>query len=459
MDVVVSSRIQCRIDYRMDRIEKRNPHEHIPAMFLRGTFYGQIRYQLIPPEMRDLLPPEGTDHAGEPADLAYYVPADHFFGRGRDASPLQAKVREGHNRSITFYRFTPFKDEYGNDFYFADVKGAGGFVTHGKRHQGSELARRTVDGVMRYQGIYPQHRFENDDYFAELFAQHGIAGHRNAFAIKLTELPVYNPSTQKFELVPPEGIAWEQRSGRAIPVSVLPMSPTGDQKIKVDPDVGFPSPPVWVMREFSEENRLRDVTAENFPQMLARLKVRFPESKLDTADEYATWFAERLGRSVGIMHGLRCTHRFLTPHNILGDGLLTDLDSVQGPDQYNLADASTSVTYDTSATKQSENPSFAQYKTFGDRVWYDVVTAMASLYTMVMRRTNVLNVSVTHEQLCNRFLESYIANLPEGDREDAKHYLRFDYGAAEDQASITRLHIAAAVDMRLDGRKIIPQND
>lgn len=87
--------------------------------------------------------------------------------------------------------------------------------------------------------------------------------------------------------------------------------------------------PVVSVKAFTTKARVQDL--KNSPDELKKVK-KLVAKELGkdnlSNDEYLTWFAENLGRNLGLMHRNGWVHKYLSMHNITLDCSIVDLDSV-----------------------------------------------------------------------------------------------------------------------------------
>ncbi len=90
--------------------------------------------------------------------------------------------------------------------------------------------------------------------------------------------------------------------------------------------------PVLELRAYGTKERIDDVMSPNDhivedAKLLVSQELGVKIGELTTM-RYLFWFAETLGKNVGLLHAHHYSHNYLSPHNITLDARIVDLDSV-----------------------------------------------------------------------------------------------------------------------------------
>lgn len=217
------------------------------------------------------------------------------------SSEEKKKIMEAwpfHQRSALLGRII-FADKEGRTYRDIDVKGIGSLQWLGMgKARVSHLGERLDPGI---RGLLDEDMAFYDMQMSEEFTKAGIRTSRVLGIIKLNEM-IYHE----------EKISIEQAKKKDI----------------IDKDFN----PVIAVRAFGTRARIEDFGRRKKEKLLLEDAQRLVEQergkKFSSGLEYLKWFAETLGKNVGLCHKNKWVHGYLISHNITLDCRIVDLDSV-----------------------------------------------------------------------------------------------------------------------------------
>lgn len=228
--------------------------------------------------------------------------------RNKPDSPLEGKVigefLPAHNRSMLIGKVF-FRDIEGRLYRDIDIKGSGWVMNYGVSNPPrvftpgkSRFTEGTVVGSSPHGGLLDRDVAFHDYLTAEELLKIGVRTYRGLAIIELKEL-IANGSKRAVQDLKKKGL--------------------------IDEDFN----PVIEVRAFGTKIRIEDRTPqllEDAKNLVSReLGINFPSD-----EDYFRWFAEELGKSVGLLHKNGLSHNFLgTGHNITLDCRIVDLDTVR----------------------------------------------------------------------------------------------------------------------------------
>lgn len=139
-------------------------------------------------------------------------------------------------------------------------------------------------------------------------------------------------------------LKWGIRTSRTVAIVSLKEIVGAGQTIqirrysRVYPDRRLPTnfQPVVEIRAFGTKARIEDLDAgkPKFSRLIlndakAMVATEIKQNTRLTDRQYLNWFAETLGRNLGLLHKMGWTHNFLYPHNVTLDCRIVDLDGVE----------------------------------------------------------------------------------------------------------------------------------
>lgn len=243
---------------------------------------------------------------GKPSPMGLFVEA---MLRDESDTSLEGKFREefwsSHHRSMLLGKAF-FEDNEGRLYRDIDIKGMGFLAIQGA-YRGAKpailvpgktrYAEAFLAGVSPHGGLLDRDVAFYDYCVAEEFTQAGIRTHRGLAIIELRELIV---------------------NGRRKSVNELKKYGLIDKDFY----------PVIEVRAFGTKARISDRTPEQLEDA-KRLVAQELGIEFNSDEEYFKWFAQELGRNVGLMHKNGWLYTNWTDQNITLDCRIVDLDSVE----------------------------------------------------------------------------------------------------------------------------------
>ncbi len=232
-----------------------------------------------------------------------------FFDRAT-SSEIDLEARSGHNRSGDLGK-TFFRDTDGSHLYRdIDIKGCG-FVDIHDEQRVMQWEERKGSPYQDYLGLLDRESAEHDTEMSEKFTAWGIRTHRSAAIIDLKELPIYDKEGTHLASL---------------------------EELRTSGWLSTDFEPVIQIRAFGTKARIGDLFDDSY-LFLDKMERALADSinlvryelhrKTFSLEEYLLWFAESLGKSMGIMHKHEYVHKGIGPQNITLDSRIVDLDSVR----------------------------------------------------------------------------------------------------------------------------------